>query len=303
MAGRNLCLILNGKKAGGQLIRDVVEHIRQLGHLVDVRITWEAGEASRFAAKAIENGVEVVMTGGGDGTVNEVVNGIMRATESPQSAMAVLPLGSANDFATGLGIPMDNPLVALELATWGDPTPIDVGRVNDRYFLNAVIADFGAEVTFNTSERLKQRIGGGAYALTGFLTALKPTAHRGKVTWEGGSDDGTMIFAAVANGRQAGGFALAPKAMLNNGLLDVMSVPDFSPTEIPTVLLELQDIGSKELQLIRYQQVEWFEVEAVQEIPLTPDGEQMSGTHFRFEALKRRLPFILPPDVTYLSKA
>ena len=70
---------------------------------------------------------------------------------------------------------------------------------------------------------------------------------------------------------------------------------------MPAVLMELQDLAAKETQFIRYQQVEWFEVAAAQEIPLTPDGEQMSGTHFRFEVLKRRLPFFLPPDAPYLT--
>lgn len=145
-------------------IREAVEQVCNDGHAVDVRVTWEGGDAGRFAAEAIEDGVGTIVAGGGDGTVNEIVNGIFSATDTPQSAMAVLPLGSANDFATGNGIPIGKPVEALKFAAEGDPVDIDVGRVNDRYFLNAVIVGFGAEVTFRTSERLKGMIGRGAYA-------------------------------------------------------------------------------------------------------------------------------------------
>jgi len=297
MAGRNLRLILNGKKAGNPSVREAVDHVRKLGHTVDVRATWEAGDAVRFAAEALDAGVDVIVAGGGDGTVNEVVNGIFAATDTPESAMGALPLGSANDFATGNGIPLGNPTEALELIATAEPTAIDVGKVNDLYFLNAVIAGFGAEVTFNTSERLKQTIGGAAYALTGFITAIKHTAYKGRVAWDGGSRDDIMLIAAVSNSILGGGFQIAPKAKLDDGLLDVVTVQDFPIKELPTVIKGMQNLGKEESQFVQYLQVPWFDVEAEREIPLAVDGELMSGSQFRFKILKQRLPFILPQDI------
>ena len=85
----------------------------------------------------------MIVVAGGDGTVNEVVNGIMSNTDVSELALAVVPFGTANDFATGCGIPVGNPTEALRLAVSGAPTPIDVGKINDRYFVNALVMGFG----------------------------------------------------------------------------------------------------------------------------------------------------------------
>lgn len=302
MASRSIRLILHGKKSALPQIRDAVHRVRAQGHEVDVRVTWEGGDAGRFAAEAIDDAVDVVVAGGGDGTVNEVVNGIMGATTSPQSAMAVLPLGSANDFATGCGIPIGDPVRALELAATGEPAPIDVGRVNGRHFLNAVIAGFGAEVTFHTSERLKKAIGGAAYGITGLLTALKQTPYRAKLNWEGGEREDTFVFAAVGNGRIAGGFTMSPAAVLDDGLLDTLTVVDFALSKTAQIVDALQNPGKSIPNLIRYDRYSWLEVEAEREIPASPDGEKMRGTRFRFDALKRCLPFVLPADTDLLTR-
>ncbi|MHC5113857.1 MAG: lipid kinase YegS [Planctomycetota bacterium] len=289
-----LRLILNGKKAGIPGIRKAVAAARDAGHTVDVRVTWEAGDAARFAAEALDDDVDVIVAGGGDGTVNEIVNGIIPVTESPQTPMAVVPLGSANDFAGGCGIEAGNPSAALMLAATGRARPIDVARVNGHCFVNAAIAGFGAEVTFNTSDRMKSVIGGAAYGFTGFLTALKQTPYEGKVVHSQGENEFTMLFAAVANGARAGGFTLAPDAALDDGKLDVLAVPDFSMQDIPTLITDLRNLGKAEPKIVRYYRVEWAEVDAKQEIPLSPDGERMSGTEFRFDVLHRCLPFVLP---------
>lgn len=301
MASRTLRVILNGKKAALPRVRQAVHAARDQGHDVDVRVTWERGDAARLAAEALDDRVDVIVAGGGDGTVNEVVNGIMRATESPQAAMAVMPLGSANDFARGCSVPVGDPAKALELAATGEPTPIDVARVNDRFFLNAVVAGFGAEVTFNTPERLKKAIGGAAYELTGALMALKQNPYRAKIRWEGGERDEVFLFAAVGNGLQAGGFMLSRDGMIDDGLLDTLSVVDFSLSRIASIVETLHEPGKSIEGLIHYDRHAWFDVEAENEIPISPDGEQMRGTRFHFDVLHRRLPFILPAGSAGLS--
>ncbi len=294
MTTRTLRLILNGKKSALPGIREAVERVRRDGHAVDVRVTWEAGDGARYASEALRDDVDVILAGGGDGTVNEVVNGIFAATQSPQAAMAVMPLGSANDFARGCNVALGDMEGALRLAATVEPTAIDVGRINDHYFLNAVIAGFGAEVTFRTSEQLKKQIQGAAYALTGFLMALKRTVYTGRVWTAEGEREGRMVFGAFANGIQAGGFKVAPRARLDDGLLDLLSVPDFSVTQLSRILQDIDNLASSDPKVIRYNQVEWMEVEADREIPVSPDGEELMLRRFRLEALKRCLPFVLP---------
>jgi lipid kinase YegS len=294
MTAKSLRLILNGKKAGLPAIREAVHKVRADGHAVDVRVTWEAGDGARLAAEALEDDVDVIVAGGGDGTVNELVNGIFNATDAPEKAVGVMPLGSANDFARGCGIPMTSPLKALRFAATAEPQAIDVARVNDFYFVNAAILGFGAEVTFQTSERMKRAVHGAAYGITGFLTALKRTVYKGYVKTPDGEREGTTVFAVLANGIQAGGFKLAPRARLNDGLLDLMSVPDFSMDQLPILLKDLQNLKKATPAFIQYEQLKWMEVEAEQEVPISPDGEEFFGTRFRMEVFKQRLPFVLP---------
>ncbi|MDJ0969904.1 MAG: YegS/Rv2252/BmrU family lipid kinase [Kiloniellales bacterium] len=299
MTMRSMRLILNGKKAGALPLRQAIEEVRAEGVAIDVEVTWEAGDAARHAARALRDRVDVIVAGGGDGTVNEIVNGIFAETESPEAAMAVLPLGSANDFARGCGIGVDDPLAALRLAATKEPTPIDVGRIDERLFLNALVAGFGADVTFQTSERMKSAMRGAAYGLTGFLMALKgDILYRSSARSDGGREwkDDVMIMGAACNGVQAGGVRLAPMARLNDGLLDVVTLNDFPLRELSKVIEDIELIQEEEAKprYIEYHKVQWIEVEAEHDLPLSPDGEKMHRQEFRVEALKRRLPFILP---------
>ena len=167
MSSRHLRLVLNGKKADSPGIREAVDAVRKDGHTVDVRVTWEVGDGSLIAAEALDHGVDVIVACGGDGTLHEVVNGIFSVTDSPKMAMAAVPLGSANDFANGCGLAVHDPMTALRHAATGTPIHIDVGRIDEQYFLNALIIGFGAEVTFRTSDRMKKMMGGAAMAWWG----------------------------------------------------------------------------------------------------------------------------------------
>ena len=295
MPRRSLRLILNGKKAGLPEVRRAVDAVRKDGHLVDVRVTWEGGDAARFAAEALDDDVDVIVAGGGDGTVNEVVNGIFKATDKPKTAVGVVPLGSANDFARSVGIGVGNPTKALRFAASGTPHLIDVGRLNDGYFINTIIIGFGAEVAFQTSERMKKAIQGAAYGITGFLTVLSHKAYSGKVRTPRGVRDGRTVFAALSNGIQAGGFVLAPQARLNDGLLDLISIPNFNLDQLSTIMQDMKALKrGAEPKFVRYEQLEWIEVDAAIKIPISPDGEEFEAKHFRAEALKQRLAFVMP---------
>jgi len=299
MNARSLRLILNGKKAGAPRLRQAIEDVRAEGVAIEVEVTWEAGDAARHAARALRDRIDVIVAGGGDGTVNEIVNGIFAETDSPEAAMAVLPLGSANDFARGCGIDVDDPHAALRLAARDEATLIDVGRIDDRLFLNALIAGFGADVTFQTTERMKTAIRGAAYGLTGFIMALKGNVlYRSSARSDGGREwkDDVMIMGAVCNGVQAGGVRVAPMAQLNDGLLDVVVLNDFPLQELSKVIQDMELIQETKgkPRYIEYDQVQWIEVEAEHTLPLSPDGEKMHRRQFRVDVLKRRLPFILP---------
>lgn len=296
-ATRTLRLIINGKSAGDPALRAAVEQIREVGHKLDVRVTWEAGDAKRYAEEAVNEGIDVVIAGGGDGTINEVAGGMLSATQSLSTALAVVPYGTANDFATGIGVLKDDPLTALQLAAHGEATPIDIGRVNGRVFVNVTSGGFGAEVTANTPVQLKKVLGGVAYSLMGVVTAARMNPIECRFTLPDGTiHEGSLLLMAVGNGRQCGGgYQVTPHAFLNDGLLDVIIVHDADIPHFGSVLSELQDVTNRDNRYVAYEQVTSFSIESSRPLQLSLDGEPYRDTSFKFDLLPKALPFILGP--------
>lgn len=291
---RRLRVVLNGKSAGNAELRSAVQETRQAGHQVEVRVTWEGGDAGRYAREAIEDQVDVIVAAGGDGTVNEVANGIMRTTTQPQAAMAVIPFGTANDFATGCGIP-PSPREALQLAATGRVHPIDVGKVNEDYFVNVASGGFGAEVTASTPKEMKQALGGAAYSLMGVVTAMKMKPYHAKFSSGDRTEEGAMLIMAVGNGRQCGGgFQVAPQAVLDDGLLDVLVVHDIEVSKMGLVFNELLTMDDPENQYVTYVQLASLNINSDRPLQLNLDGEPVRETSYAFEVLPRCLPFVLP---------
>ena len=237
---RTLRMILNGKVAGDPRLGDAASRIRAAGHRLEVRVTREAGDAARFSAEAVAEGVEVVVAAGGDGTVNEVVNGLMQADTQPRMSLAILPLGTANDFAVSCGIPAE-PFEALFLAATGRATSIDVVAADGSFFINVASGGLGARITATTPPELKRRLGGAAYALMGLQSLLqRRSTARTELRVPGETISGAFLLGAIGNGRQAGGgFQVTPNALLDDGLLDILLVREAALEDVDAVIGEL----------------------------------------------------------------
>ncbi|WP_395241741.1 diacylglycerol kinase family protein, partial [Salmonella sp. s51933] len=111
-------LILNGKSADNEILRGSVKLLRDQGHPIEVRVTWEKGDAARYVSEAADQGAQTVIAAGGDGTINEVAAALAGVTQEKRPALGLLPLGTANDFATSAAVPDDIEL-ALKLAIEG----------------------------------------------------------------------------------------------------------------------------------------------------------------------------------------
>ena len=299
---RWMWLIVNGKAAADPLLREAVSQVREAGYRLDVRVTWEAGDAARFAAEARTQGVDVAVAAGGDGTVNEVASGLLSVNSAPdaasETAMAVVPYGTANDFATSTGILKGDPLKALQLAAEEAATCIDVGQVNDRIFVNVASGGFGAEVTANTPPQLKKVLGGAAYSLMGVVTAAKMTPYDCRYRLpDGATGEGQLLVLAVGNGRQCGGgYQVTPQAFLNDGLLDVAVIHDVELQRFGQVLDELLHPTAEANEFVTYDQGEGFVLESSRPLQLNLDGEPYCDTSFEFQVRPQVLPFVLGPD-------
>ena len=294
-------IILHGKQSANQELRDAVAVLREEGHEIEVRVTWEAGDSGLFAAAASKEGVDTVIAGGGDGTVNEVLNGLV-GVEGNKSALGVIPLGTANDFARSAGIPLQLE-GALRVAVETEPVTVDVGRSGDRAFMNVATGGFGTEVTVNTDPKLKRMLGGAAYFITGLgrFSELQPVQVRLKgpdLDWEG-----RILVLAVGNARQAGGgHVLCPEAVLDDGLLDIGILPDVPDGEQGKAIGALMSRGldaAKDAAL--YWRVPWVEVDAPDGLYVNLDGEPTHATRHRFDIEPRSLVLHLPESTELLG--
>jgi lipid kinase YegS len=291
----NLRIILNGKKAGLKSVREAIYSARKDAS-VEVRVTWEHGDVHRLVREAVADGCGRLVAAGGDGTVNEVVDAVMKHPVDERPEIAIMPLGTANDFATACGIPTD-PSMALSLAQTASPGAVDVGRANEYIFINVASGGVGAQITANTPPALKNFLGGGAYTLSGVVQALSFTPYRGQLRFPDGEfHEDEIIVAAACNGRQAGGGQrLAPAALINDGMLDVVGLRNFPKEALGQVIRELtgSDPGGEYVVRLR---VPWVEWESQEMIPINLDGEPIKASKVRFEVIPGAIKLVLPQN-------
>jgi lipid kinase YegS len=291
-------LILNGKVAGNDALRAAVSRQREVGHRIEVRVTWERGDARRFVSEASK--VDLLIAAGGDGTLNEVLHGLMDLSSSARPVLGIVPLGTANDFATGCGIPRD-PEKALALCMKSEPVLIDVGKANDHWFINAASSGFGAEITATTSPELKRLLGAAAYTVMGAILAINLHHYRGRLRLPDREITGSGPVAIIGNGRQTGGgIEVAPRARIDDGLLDVLVVRQISPTALLAAARELQQLPP-DGEYISYFQTRWVEVHPEEAIPVNLDGEPLQFSSVRYEAVPKAISLMVPANCPLLS--
>lgn len=270
-------LILNGKGADNQPLRDAIGLLRDEGVEIHVRVTWEKGDAQRYVDEARQLGVETVIAGGGDGTINEVSAALIQCQGGNVPALGILPLGTANDFATSAGIPeaLDK---ALKLAIAGNAVAIDIAQVNDKTcFINMATGGFGTRITTETPEKLKAALGGVSYFIHGLMRmdTLKP--DRCEIRGENFHWQGDALVIGIGNGRQAGGGQqLCPGALINDGLLQLRI---FTGEELLPALFSTLTQPEENPNIVDGASA-WFDIQAPHEITFNLDGEPLSGQEF-----------------------
>ena len=218
-------------------------------------------------------------------------------------ALAIVPLGTANDFAHACHIPLD-PSDALHVATTARPRPIDVGRVAGRPFINMATGGFGTEITVETRPELKKALHGAAYLVTGLTHLSELCPVKARFTGPEFSWEGDLLVLAIGNGRQAGGgHVLSPEALVDDGLLEVGILPDVPPGDRASALHRLLHEGKVSLwRRSITARLPWVELTADEPVQVNLDGEPISGKALRFEILPGALEACLPDGAPVLRK-
>jgi lipid kinase YegS len=271
-------------------VRHLVEWVREKGHNVRVRVTWEKDDAEALAREAAAAGVDTVVAAGGDGTVNEVINGLAGS----DVAFGIIPLGTANDFARQTGIPLDLDH-AMDVILQRGPVRIDTAMLNGRRFLNVSSGGVGAEATAETPSDAKEALGMFAYAITGVrkLVELKP--HRATFRSPGLELDTDFLLFAVGNGRSTGGGTLlTPRASVTDGLLDVCIVEAMPRAEFAKLAMRIRHGDHVGNDGVHYVQVPSIDISAAEPISVNVDGEPSDARRLQYRARPSDLMIHIP---------
>lgn len=282
-------LIIHGSRADLPSLRHLVKWVRDKGHTMLPVVTWEKGDGTRLAKEALDRGVDAVIAAGGDGTVNEVLNGL-----SGDVPLGIIPVGTANDFAKQVGIPMD-PDHAMDVILRRKPMRIDTAEINGRRFLNVSTGGIGAEATAETPAEAKDALGPLAYAitLTRKLAGLNP--QTATFTGDDFSIDCKFVAFAVGNARATGGGTLiTPRAKVKDGLMDLCVVEGMPRIEFAMLAGKIKRGEHLASEGVHYQQSASLLVESKRSITVNVDGESMRLKRLEYKSRPNDLQIFLP---------
>lgn len=278
---KKLLFIVNpraGKTKSRAPLFDAVSIYSEAGFLVSVRMTSYRGEATELAEE-LGADYDLVVCHGGDGTLNETVNGVMRIPREKRPVVSYLPGGSTNDFAASLNISSD-PAEAARSAMRLRPRELDVGRFGERNFV--YVASFGAftKTTYTVPQDIKNVFGHFAYMLDGVKNLDTLCPYRMKITADGEVFDGEYLFGAISNSTSiAGLMKLSPdEVSFDDGRFELLLVPvPRTPAAMQALILALinKDYCNSEGLIFRH--VRHVTAETAEDIPWTLDGEYDPG--------------------------
>lgn len=263
----------------------LVGWVREKGHLVEVKLTAAAGDATSQAAEAATRGVDVVVAAGGDGTVNEVVNGL----DGFDVPLGILPLGTANDFARQVGIPADADH-AMDVILQKKPKRFDTASLNGRRFLNVSTGGVGAEATAETPASAKETLGPLAYAVSGMRKLAEFKPYSGTFVGDDFNFSGEFLMFAVGLMKSTGGGTMVtPMASATDGLLDLCIVEAMTRREFATVALMVKKGDHVGHPRVHYKQLRNVTIDAPEPLSVNVDGENSVGRRFTYRARPRDL--------------
>lgn len=296
---------MNPASAGGSTGRRWPELARKaaaLGLTGDTLFSERPEHLRELAARAVQSGVGLVVAVGGDGTVNEVVNGL-RAEDGPQVELAVIPRGTGADFVRTHGIPtrLED---AVRVAVEGVPREIDLGRVayrawngleGEAWFANIASAGMSGAIAKRTNEGRSRLGGAAAYLLATLVVFVRWRPSEVHVSVDDEIRSGRMQDVIVANGRYfGGGMMICPEASPDDGFFDVLLLGDVTKADLVRTMPKIYrgtHLPHPKAELLRGAVVS---VDAEEPLPIELDGEQPGTTPVRFtvepKALKLRVP-------------
>lgn len=284
----------SGRELFKKNLADVLQKLEEAGYETSCHATTGLGDATKAANLAVERRYDLVVAAGGDGTIHEVVNGLAEKEYRPK--LGIIPMGTTNDFARALHIPRDIE-AATNIIIQGDTIPIDIGRINDKYFINIAGGGRITELTYEVPSKLKTMLGQLAYYLKGveMLPSIKSTEV--SIEYDGKLFEGEAMLFLVGLTNSIGGFEkLAPDASINDGLFSLLilkktNLADF--IKVATLAIRGEHVNDPN---VIYTQANHIKVKSTEKVQLNLDGEFGGLLPAEFENLYRHLEVYVPID-------
>lgn len=282
----------SGREAFKESLAEVLERLEVGGYITSTHATTCAGDATQAAAKACNLGFDLIVAAGGDGTVNEVVNGMAAYDERP--ALGIIPMGTVNDFAKALHIP---PTIdeAVEMIVSGRSARIDIGRMNSKYFINIAGGGKITEVSYEAPSKLKSIIGPLAYYVKGIEMLPKIRSTNVKIEYDDNVFEGKVMLFMLGLTNSIGGFEkLVPDARLNDGKFTLIIVEEAGLAEIGHIMTLATRGEHLKHPKVHFFKAEEVDISSFEEVHLNLDGEFGGVLPAHFINLKEHLEVRVP---------
>jgi YegS/Rv2252/BmrU family lipid kinase len=289
MSQRALLLVNRHSRQGQKLLPQAIRHLQTLG-LELIEESTQDFEHLPDVIRRYQNQVDLVIVGGGDGTLNAAVDGMV----DTQLPLGILPLGTANDLARTLGIPTSLP-DACEIIANGRVQRIDLGWVNGKHFFNVASLGLSVQITQRLSKKAKRRWGVLAYAVTALQVIWQTRPFRAEIRLNGKSIPVKTVQIAVGNGRYyGGGMTVVHDATIDDQRLDLYSLELQHWWQIIALLPAMRGGRHTNWRGVRTLHGHEIEVYTPRHRPINTDGEITTYTPAQFRVIPHALAVLVP---------
>ncbi len=282
----------SGRYRRGRTLATAKEYLSRAGNVVDIEVMPRPGCGIEAARRAAGDGYDIVVACGGDGTLREVVCGLVGSGVR----MGIIPLGTGNVFATDLGIPRD-PMKACRTILEGAVRRIDIGRCGENHFILAAGVGFDVEVIAQTNLELKSKVKNLAYIYAGVKHLLKFKPKDYLVEANGFSRKVNAIEVAICNSCSYGGYRLKRSISITDGLFDVCVITGKSrldPLKIALSVIYRWGVPRRNLLTFKARHVK---ISSREEGTVQNDGDVVGKLPMDFEVVKGGFPVIVPRSI------
>jgi diacylglycerol kinase (ATP) len=279
----NIAIILNGISRKKNYFYRAILPILAIKHTIEIHETKYAGHARELAAQAAQDKFEVILSAGGDGTLHQVLNGLMDSSVSPLPTLGVIPLGSGNDFAGAVGVTTSAQQLLSLLEIGGKPTDIGLisckdltGRNTNRYFINECSVGMGP-ATVRQMEKAPAWLGAnGKYLVSILKTFFTHQPERVELKTASWNWNGAVRVLAIANGKSFGNrIYIAPEAKQDDGLFNLFMAADVPLLKFLMYLQTLKRSHRITDLRIQYALADYVEIISAEKVALEAEGEHV----------------------------